>query len=163
MAHVKISEMLNTICLHVKLRRCWASVPFLMWHSYIAGSEISRNILSGVSKSYPSWFFFMYGECSVFMKLLMCQVTKPLLETSRGGYLAAISASSYSYVSLLKYFLPIMNHGKKKILPILWAEMNSKAKLLHSGQYEWSYAKSLVTRHSFCSCECSDLELGMCS
>jgi hypothetical protein len=36
-----------------------------------------------------------------------------------------------------------MNHGKKKILPILWVEMNSKAKLLDSGQYEWSYAKSL--------------------
>jgi enoyl-[acyl-carrier protein] reductase I len=53
------------------------------------------------------------------MKPLMCQVTKPLLETSPRGYLAAISASSYSYVSLLKYFLPIMKHGKKKILPIL--------------------------------------------
>lgn len=39
------------------------------------------------------------------------QVTKPLLETSRKGYLAAISASSYSYVSLLKHFIPIMNPG----------------------------------------------------
>ncbi|KAL2940742.1 Enoyl-[acyl-carrier-protein] reductase [NADH] chloroplastic [Bienertia sinuspersici] len=39
------------------------------------------------------------------------EVTKPLLETSRYGYLAAISASSYSYVSLLKHFLPIMNPG----------------------------------------------------
>ncbi|XP_021718821.1 enoyl-[acyl-carrier-protein] reductase [NADH] 1, chloroplastic-like [Chenopodium quinoa] len=39
------------------------------------------------------------------------EVTKPLLETSRNGYLAAISASSYSYVSLLKHFLPIMNPG----------------------------------------------------
>jgi enoyl-[acyl-carrier protein] reductase I len=38
-------------------------------------------------------------------------VTKPLLETSRKGYLAAISASTYSYVSLLKYFAPILNHG----------------------------------------------------
>ncbi|AQK51724.1 Enoyl-[acyl-carrier-protein] reductase [NADH] chloroplastic [Zea mays] len=37
------------------------------------------------------------------------EVTKPLLETSRRGYLAAISASSYSYVSLLQHFLPIMN------------------------------------------------------
>ncbi|KAI5408743.1 hypothetical protein KIW84_054542, partial [Lathyrus oleraceus] len=32
------------------------------------------------------------------------EVTKPLLETSRKGYLAALSASSYSYVSLLKHF-----------------------------------------------------------
>ncbi|XP_073062293.1 enoyl-[acyl-carrier-protein] reductase [NADH], chloroplastic-like isoform X4 [Primulina eburnea] len=39
------------------------------------------------------------------------EVTKPLLETSRKGYLAAISASSYFYVSLLKHFLPLINPG----------------------------------------------------
>jgi enoyl-[acyl-carrier protein] reductase I len=39
------------------------------------------------------------------------EVQKPLLETSRKGYLAAMSASAYSYVSLLKYFGPIMNAG----------------------------------------------------
>ncbi|KAG6532079.1 hypothetical protein ZIOFF_005917 [Zingiber officinale] len=39
------------------------------------------------------------------------EVTKPLLETSRRGYLATISASSYSFVSLLRHFLPIMNPG----------------------------------------------------
>ncbi|XVF75898.1 hypothetical protein PTKIN_Ptkin13bG0223600 [Pterospermum kingtungense] len=39
------------------------------------------------------------------------EVSKPLLETSRNGYLAALSASSYSFVSLLKHFLPIMNPG----------------------------------------------------
>ncbi|XP_042481728.1 enoyl-[acyl-carrier-protein] reductase [NADH] 1, chloroplastic-like [Macadamia integrifolia] len=43
------------------------------------------------------------------------EVSKPLLETSRKGYLAAISASSYSYVSLLKHFLPIMNPGGASI------------------------------------------------
>ncbi|KAH6812378.1 Rossmann-fold superfamily protein [Perilla frutescens var. frutescens] len=43
------------------------------------------------------------------------EVTKPLLETSRKGYLAAISASSYSYVSLLKHFLPIVNPGGSSI------------------------------------------------
>ncbi|XP_027089942.1 enoyl-[acyl-carrier-protein] reductase [NADH], chloroplastic-like [Coffea arabica] len=43
------------------------------------------------------------------------EVTKPLLETSRKGYLAAISASSYSYVSLLKHFLPIMKPGGSSI------------------------------------------------
>merc|ERR1719498_1058759 len=32
----------------------------------------------------------------------------PLLETSRHGYLAPVSASSYSFVSLVKYFGPIM-------------------------------------------------------
>ncbi|PSS21133.1 Enoyl-[acyl-carrier-protein] reductase [Actinidia chinensis var. chinensis] len=39
------------------------------------------------------------------------EVSKSLLETSRNGYLAAISASSYSFVSLLKHFIPIMNPG----------------------------------------------------
>lgn len=43
------------------------------------------------------------------------EVTKSLLETSRRGYLAAISASSYSYVSLLQHFLPIMNPGGASI------------------------------------------------
>jgi len=39
------------------------------------------------------------------------EVQKPLLETSRNGYLAAMSASSYSFVSLLSHFGPIMNEG----------------------------------------------------
>nr|GEX81831.1 enoyl-[acyl-carrier-protein] reductase [NADH], chloroplastic-like [Tanacetum cinerariifolium] len=43
------------------------------------------------------------------------EVSKPLLETSRYGYLAAISASSYSYVSLLQHFVPIMNPGGASI------------------------------------------------
>lgn len=36
------------------------------------------------------------------------EVTKPLLETSRNGYLTAVSSSAYSFVSLLKHFGPIM-------------------------------------------------------
>lgn len=43
------------------------------------------------------------------------EVSKPLLETSRNGYLAAISASSYSFVSLLKEFVSIMNPGGASI------------------------------------------------
>ena len=39
------------------------------------------------------------------------EVVKPLLETSRKGYLAAMSASSYSLVSMLQRFGPIMNPG----------------------------------------------------
>lgn len=39
------------------------------------------------------------------------EVTKPLLETSRNGYLAALSASAYSYVSMLQHFAPLMNPG----------------------------------------------------
>jgi len=39
------------------------------------------------------------------------EVAKPLLETSRRGYLAAISASSYSLVSMVQRFGPMMNEG----------------------------------------------------
>jgi enoyl-[acyl-carrier protein] reductase I len=39
------------------------------------------------------------------------EVKKPLLETSRAGYLAALSSSSYSFVSMLQHFGPKMNAG----------------------------------------------------
>ncbi|MBS3904128.1 MAG: enoyl-[acyl-carrier-protein] reductase [Simkania sp.] len=39
------------------------------------------------------------------------EVKKPLLETSRNGYLAALSSSSYSFVSLLQHFGPRLNQG----------------------------------------------------
>jgi len=37
------------------------------------------------------------------------EVQHPLLETSRKGYLAAISSSAYSFVSLISHFGPLMN------------------------------------------------------
>lgn len=39
------------------------------------------------------------------------EVTKPLVETSRKGYLSAMSASAYSFVSLLQHFGPLMNEN----------------------------------------------------
>ncbi|MFQ5537655.1 MAG: enoyl-[acyl-carrier-protein] reductase [Gemmatimonadota bacterium] len=39
------------------------------------------------------------------------EVQKPLLETSRQGYLAALSASAYSLVSMVQRFGPLMNPG----------------------------------------------------
>ncbi len=39
------------------------------------------------------------------------EVRKPLIETSRAGYLAAISASSYSLVSMVQRFGPLMRPG----------------------------------------------------
>lgn len=39
------------------------------------------------------------------------EVKKSLLDTSRKGYLAAHSNSSYSFVSLMKFFAPHMNEG----------------------------------------------------
>lgn len=39
------------------------------------------------------------------------EVKNPLLETSRNGYLAAVSSSAYSFVSLVQRFGPIMRKG----------------------------------------------------
>lgn len=39
------------------------------------------------------------------------EASKALLETSRQGYLATMSASSYSWVSLLAHFAPLMNES----------------------------------------------------
>lgn len=39
------------------------------------------------------------------------EIQRDLLETSREGYLQAMSASSYSFIALLKWFLPLMNEG----------------------------------------------------
>ena len=39
------------------------------------------------------------------------EVRKPLIETSRAGYLAAVSASSYSLVSMVQRFGPLMRPG----------------------------------------------------
>lgn len=43
------------------------------------------------------------------------EVKKPLLETSRQGYLAAQSSSAYSFVSLLAHFGPHMNPGSSAL------------------------------------------------
>jgi len=54
-----------------------------------------------------------YGKIDILVHSLANgpEVTKPLLETSRKGYLAASSASAYSAVSLLQKFGPLMNEG----------------------------------------------------
>jgi len=51
------------------------------------------------------------------------EVKKPLLQTSRKGYLAAVSASSYSFVSLARSFGPLLRpHGAFLNLTFLAAE-----------------------------------------
>jgi len=54
-----------------------------------------------------------YGKIDILVHSLANgpEVTKPLLETSRRGYLAASSASAYSMVSLVQKFGPLMNPG----------------------------------------------------
>eukprot|EP01035_Chromulina_nebulosa_P019577 gene19577-25478_t len=70
------------------------------------------------------------------------EVTKPLLETSRNGYLAANSASAYSLVSLVSRFGPIINPGgavisltyiaSEKVIPGYGGGMSSAKAALES-------------------------------
>lgn len=70
------------------------------------------------------------------------EVKKPLLETSRNGYLAAVSASSYSFVSLLQHFGPLMNRqgacvsltymASEKVIPGYGGGMSSAKAALES-------------------------------
>jgi enoyl-[acyl-carrier protein] reductase I len=70
------------------------------------------------------------------------EVKKPLLETSRAGYLAALSASSYSFVSLVAHFGPLLNQGgsclsltylaSERVVPGYGGGMNSAKAALES-------------------------------
>lgn len=54
-----------------------------------------------------------YGHIDILVHSLANgpEAGKPLLETSRKGYLAAVSASSYSLVSMVQHFGPLMTPG----------------------------------------------------
>jgi len=54
-----------------------------------------------------------YGKIDILVHSLANgpEVKRPLLRTTRSGYLAAITSSAYSFVSMVKYFGPIMNEG----------------------------------------------------
>ncbi|MCB1113316.1 MAG: enoyl-[acyl-carrier-protein] reductase [Chlamydiia bacterium] len=54
-----------------------------------------------------------FGTIDIFIHSLANgpEVQKPLLEVSRQGYLAAVSSSSYSFISLLQHFGPLMKEG----------------------------------------------------
>ncbi|MBB63978.1 MAG: enoyl-[acyl-carrier-protein] reductase [Waddliaceae bacterium] len=58
-----------------------------------------------------------YGEIDVLVHSLANgpEVKNDLLETSRQGYLAAMSASAYSFVSILRHFGPIMPAGSATV------------------------------------------------
>lgn len=70
------------------------------------------------------------------------EVQKPLLETSRAGYLAAISSSSYSFISLVQHFGPFMPSGSscvsltyiasEKVIPGYGGGMSSAKAALES-------------------------------
>ena len=67
-----------------------------------AGYTISE-VAAAVAKDFGTIDYFVHSLANG------PEVKKPLLETSRQGYLAALNASSYSFVSLLAHFAPIMN------------------------------------------------------
>ncbi len=54
-----------------------------------------------------------FGTIDIFIHSLANapEVQKPLLDTSRKGYLAAMSSSAYSFVSLVSHLGPIMSKG----------------------------------------------------
>jgi enoyl-[acyl-carrier protein] reductase I len=92
-----------------------------------------------------------YGKIDILVHSLANgpEVTKPLLETSRKGYLAASSASAYSAVSLLQKFAPFMNEGgsflsltyiaSEKIIPGYGGGMSSAKAQLESDTRTLSY------------------------
>lgn len=68
--------------------------------------DVSGYTISEVAKAVEQDF----GSIDILVHSLANgpEVHKPLLETSRQGYLAAISSSSYSFVSLLAHFGPVI-------------------------------------------------------
>uniref|UniRef100_A0A6U3ZA18 Enoyl-[acyl-carrier-protein] reductase (NADH) n=2 Tax=Ditylum brightwellii TaxID=49249 RepID=A0A6U3ZA18_9STRA len=92
-----------------------------------------------------------YGKIDIVVHALANgpEVAKPLLETSRKGYLAASSASAYSAVSLLQKFGPIMNEGgsmlsltyiaSEKVIPGYGGGMSSAKAQLESDTRTLAY------------------------
>lgn len=92
-----------------------------------------------------------YGKIDILVHSLANgpEVTKPLLETSRKGYLAASSASAYSAVSILQKFAPIMNEGgsflsltyiaSEKVIPGYGGGMSSAKAQLESDTRTLAY------------------------
>lgn len=85
-----------------------------------------------------------YGKIDIFVHSLANgpEVSKPLLETSRQGYLAALNASSYSFVSLLNYLGPVLSsdgsalsltyRASEKVIPGYGGGMSSAKAALES-------------------------------
>ena len=69
-----------------------------------SGYTISE-VAAAVAKDHGTIDFFVHSLANG------PEVKKPLLETSRSGYLAAVGSSAYSFVSMLQNFGPIMNEG----------------------------------------------------
>ncbi len=77
------------------------------------------------------------------------EVKKPLIETTRAGYLAALSASAYSLVSMIAHFGPLMRDGgsvlsltymaSEKVIPGYGGGMSSAKAALESDTRTLAY------------------------
>lgn len=81
-------------------------------------------------------------DCLVHSLANAPEIQRPLLQTSRQGYLSALNASSYSLVGLLKFFAPLMSPGasalaltylaSKRVVPGYGGGMSSAKAALES-------------------------------
>ena len=107
-----------------------------------------------------------YGQIDYFIHSLANgpEVAKPLLETSRRGYIAAMSASSYSLVSCVQRFGPIMKPGGSvpslgfiaahQVVPGYGGGMSSAKAQLESDTkvLAWEAGRTYDIRVNWCAC-----------
>ena len=92
-----------------------------------------------------------HGEIDILVHSLANgpEVQRPLLETSRNGYLSAVSSSAYSFVSMLAHFAPRMGKGasalnltyiaSERVIPGYGGGMSSAKAALESDTRTMSY------------------------
>lgn len=109
--------------------------------------DVSEYTISDVARAIEKDF----GKIDIFIHSLANgpEVQKPLLETSRKGYLAAVSSSAYSFVSLLAFLGPVMNKGgatiyltyiaSEKVIPGYGGGMSSAKAALESDTQVLAY------------------------
>lgn len=74
-------------------------------------AEVSSYSIQGVVDSLEADFGSPCIDVLAHSLANAPEVQNPLIETSRAGYLAAVSASAYSLVSMIQRFAPIMRDG----------------------------------------------------
>jgi enoyl-[acyl-carrier protein] reductase I len=109
--------------------------------------DVSDYTIEEVAKK----VYLEVGEIDILVHSLANapEVKKPLLETTREGYLAALSASSYSLISLLNHFGPHMSKASaaltltyiaaEKVIPGYGGGMSSAKAALESDVRTLSY------------------------
>jgi enoyl-[acyl-carrier protein] reductase I len=73
--------------------------------------EVGDCSIDGVAKRFVSDFGEKPLDIVIHSLANGPEVKKPLLEVSRSGYLGAVSASAYSFVSMVQRFGPLMRPG----------------------------------------------------